>query len=128
MGHDGHCFRPDSKNGNSPTGRNTVFFVGFGLPSWAIVLSSAQEQTPVDHQGRLVSLSNGAGGIIVLILYFLLYSFSDAIPVQKLYYIEAGFCLFLIFLLILNPLEGSPTSEVRPSPASVKMIHQEPES
>lgn len=102
--------------------------VGFGLASWAIVMSSAQEQTPVDHQGRLVSMSNGVGGMIVLILYFLLYSFGDIIPVQKLYYIEAGFCLFLIFLLILNPLEESPISEARLSPASVKMIHQEPES
>ena len=79
------------------------FFVGFGLASWAVVLSTAQEKTPITHQGRLVSFSNGLSGLIVMGLYILLYNFGELIAVQNLYLVEALFCLLLVIFLSLNP-------------------------
>ncbi len=95
-------------------------FVGFALSSWAIVLTKAQEYTPPDYQGRLLSLAHGIGGGLILLLYCCAYFFHHIFSISALYYLEAFLVLlcWVLYVFYLNQI----TDLERPSYSFKKEI------
>lgn len=69
-------------------------FVGLALSSWAIVVTKCQKDTPIEYQGRLLSLSHGFGGGLILLVYCFAYFFNNLFSVITFYFLEA----FLVLL------------------------------
>lgn len=65
------------------------FFLGFGLSSWALSITLAQQSCLPEYQGRLQSTFNGVSGVFILILYIFMAFKSDDLSIQFVYLLQA---------------------------------------
>lgn len=75
------------------------FFLGIGLPIWAVIASLAQQHTPKDMQGRLQSLSQTLSSCGLMLVYLLLSLYGSHIPLAHCYWLCAALGLVnLVFI------------------------------
>ena len=88
-----------STNDHMLLAKVSLFLVGFALSVWAVIVTRAQQATPIEIQGKVQSLCNGTVGIFVLALYFALAMFDSAIGISALYVAEAIVALSALMLI-----------------------------
>lgn len=88
-----------STNDHMLLAKLSLFLVGFALSVWAVIVTRAQQATPIEIQGKVQSLCNSAVGIFVLALYFALAMFDSAASISALYVAEAVVALAALILI-----------------------------
>lgn len=65
---------------------------------WAVMMTSAQEQTDIAFQGRLTSLFFSLGSVVVLVIFFLMSVVSFYFNVRAIYTFEVLIALLATYL------------------------------
>jgi len=77
--------------------------VGFGLSSWAIIVTEAQMRTEDAFQGRLQATFYSITGVGVLAIYMLVTFHADIFNARAVYLLEAGVALVAALLALTLP-------------------------
>lgn len=65
------------------------WIIGINISSWALIMTKNQELTDINFQGRLYSIFNSTGGVLVLALFLQIIFFGKSINIEKIYWLEA---------------------------------------
>lgn len=78
------------------------FIIGICFAMWPLILTRAQESTALDYQGRVQSCFNSISGLMIVLIYLAVKLGSHFISVQTLYWVEIGFTIITLILLVYS--------------------------
>lgn len=76
------------------------FMIGFGLSSWALVISLSQLSCDPEYQGRLQASFNGISGCFILGVYLIMANDSSSISPQSIYFFQSIFAPVGILIVL----------------------------
>lgn len=76
------------------------FIIGIGFAMWPLTMTRAQELTALEFQGRVQSSFSALSGVVMLIVYGLLYFSNLFLDVSALYFMEVLIAIISIVLLL----------------------------
>lgn len=80
--------------------------IGINISSWALILTKNQELTDINFQGRLYSIFNSTGGVLVLALFLQMVCFGNVISIEKIYWFEAALSIIALGFLFKMPFKS----------------------